>query len=310
MNSTIQSDSEMAAAITRAASRQTDLTIRYLVDTDMVADAYRTYGYFRWVDDCLDEDALQRPERLAFVSRQQNLMEACYRGEQPGSLKAQETMLVNLIAHDCTPASGLQTYIRNMMAVMAFDAERRGRLISEHELEVYTAWLASAVTEAMHYFIGHCCTTPHCEARYQAVSGAHITHMLRDAVEDSEAGYFNIPQEVISAHQIKPWDVSAPAYRAWVKERVLEARHCFELGKKYLSQVESLRCRLAGYAYTHRFEVVLNSIEREGFLLRRQYPERKESGRVIETIGQAVWMALRYQRLPFFSSVSSHQVHS
>jgi len=29
--------------------------------------------------------------------------------------------------------------------------------------------------------------------RYLAVTGAHITHMLRDAVEDAEAGYYNIP---------------------------------------------------------------------------------------------------------------------
>lgn len=310
MNSYAHSDSEMAAAITRAASRQTDLTIRHLVDKGMVEDGYRAYGYFRWVDDWLDQESRPRHERLAFVTRQQNLVDACYRGEPTGALAEEETILVNLIAHDREPNSGLQAYIRNLMAVMAFDADRRERLISERELDDYTNGLATAVTEALHYFIGHCCASPKCDARYQAVSGAHITHMLRDAVDDAEAGYYNIPHEVLTASQIDPRDVSAPAYRAWVKGRVRKARLCFNTGRQYLAQVENLRCRVAGFAYTYRFEVVLNSIEREGYLLRRQYPERKEAGRAVEMIGLALWMALKYRRFPSYSSVFTHQVRS
>ena len=78
-------------------------------------------------------------------------------------------------------------------------ARRRGQLITQEELSSYTRWLAVGVTEAMHYFIGHCCPAPRCAARYQAVSGAHITHMLRDAVEDADAGYFNIPVDHLYA---------------------------------------------------------------------------------------------------------------
>ena len=84
-----------------------------------------------------------------------------------------------------------------MMAVMAFDADRRGRLISQAELNEYTHWLAVAVTEAMHYFIGHDCASPLGPTRYLAVTGAHITHMLRDALEDVEAGYYNLPAELV-----------------------------------------------------------------------------------------------------------------
>ena len=262
MNVTVQSDFELAAGITRAASRQTDLTIRYLVDRGMVENAYRTYGYFRWVDDWLDQQSLSPQESLAFITRQQNLMEACYLecGNPRGN---EESMLVNLIASDREPDSGLQAYIRNMMAVMAFDANRRGRLISETELETYTRCLAVAVTEAMHHFIGHSRRAPKGSQRYQAVIGAHITHMLRDTLEDAAAGYYNIPSEVLAAHQIKPDEIHSPAYKSWVKTRVQQARKCFQEGRIYLAQVESPRCRLAGYAYMHRFERVLTTIERE-----------------------------------------------
>lgn len=282
----------LAAAITRAASKQTDLTIRLLADRSMVDDAYRAYGYFRWVDDQLDQQARPRAERLAFVERQRAIMEGCYRGERLTGLTAEESLLADLIRHDTGPHSGLQAYIRNMMAVMAFDAGRRGRLITGRELDDYTRWLAVAVTEAMHHFVGHGRAAPQGELRYQAVTGAHIVHMLRDAVEDAEAGYFNMPRELVDARGIDPHDVASPVYRDWVRASVQRARACFRAGRRYLARVESLRCRIAGFAYTYRFEVVLSAIERDGYLLRAAYPERKCSRHALGMAGWALWMAL------------------
>jgi len=290
------SDPALAAAITRAASKQTCYTIRFLVDHDLVDEAYRAYAYFRWVDDWLDQETRPRAERLAFVKRQQAVVESGYRGEPLADLTPEECLLADLIQRDTEKNSGLQAYIHNMMAVMTFDADRRGRLISQRELNDYTRRLAAAVTEALHYFIGHNCASPHSETRYLAVTGAHVTHMLRDALDDAQAGYYNIPREVVVAHGIAPWDVQSRAYRAWVKERVRQARACFRAGRDYLAQVENLRCRIAGYAYIHRFEVVLDCIEREGYLLRAHYPERKGRGRGLEMIGWALWLALKTRR--------------
>jgi phytoene/squalene synthetase len=270
-----RSDRNLAASITRTASKQTYYTVRLFVDQGMVDDAYRAYAYFRWVDDTLDQGGLSEPQRLAFVARQQVLIERCYRGDWPRHLADEERMLVDLIADDAENGSGLRAYIRNMMAVMAFDAGRRGRLISAEELNSYTRWLATAVTEAMHHFIGQRCRSPHDETRHLAVIGAHITHMLRDTLEDAEAGYYNIPREVVEAYGIDPCDVGSPAYRAWVMSRVTLARDCFRAGRDYLARVESLRCRIAGYAYMARFESVLDAIERDGYRLRASYPECK-----------------------------------
>jgi phytoene/squalene synthetase len=302
MESHRMSDPALAAAITRAASKQTYYTIRFLVDDCRVEDAYRAYAYFRWVDDWLDLETRPRTERLAFVKRQQALMNGCYRGQPLVDPTPEERLLTDLIRSDTEPNSGLQAYIRNMVAVMAFDADRRGRLISQSELNDYTRWLAVAVTEAMHHFIGHNCASPQGEMRYMAVIGAHITHMLRDALEDAEAGYYNIPREVLAAHGIPAWDVQSNAYRDWVKQSVHKARACFRIGQDYLAQVENLRCRIAGYAYIRRFEVILDCIEREAWSLRAQYPERKGCGRGVEMIGWALWMALNPRRPTYVSS--------
>jgi phytoene/squalene synthetase len=283
--------SDLAPTITKAASKQTYYTIRLLADRDRVADAYRAYAYFRWVDDILDAEldsslsggvrcnrsnhADKTVERSAFIQRQKSLLERCYRGETIHDAHTQEQMLIQLVQRDTEKHSGLETYLSNMMAVMSFDAKRRGRVISQNELNEYTRGLAVAVTEALHYFIGHSCYSPHTEARYMAVSAAHLTHMLRDTYADVQAGYFNMPCEVLAANHITPQDVGNHAYRTWVRSRVQLARSYFQYGKEYLRQVGNLRCRLAGFAYIARFEWLLDTIEREGYLLRPHYEERQ-----------------------------------
>ena len=201
-----RSNQNLAASITRAASKQTFYTVRFLVDRDRVADAYRAYAYFRWLDDQLDQGAMEVPERFAFLECQRALVEACCQGVQPGRLRAEERLLVELIRSNPEKNSGLWDYISNLMDVMAFDAQRRGRLITQDELAEYTRGLAAAVTEALHYFVGHDCSTPCCEERYLAAAGAHITHMLRDTLDDAAAGYYNIPREFLEAHAITPQD--------------------------------------------------------------------------------------------------------
>ena len=267
-----------APLITKAASKQTYYTIRLLVDRERIADAYRAYGYFRWVDDILDVGSTSGSERSVFLERQKSLLEKCYRGDSPPDANIQEKMLIELTHHDHEKNSGLQLYLRNMMQVMDFDARRRGRLISQVELNEYTRWLASAVTECIHYFIGHDDYAPHNETRYLAVSAAHIIHMLRDTFDDAQIGYHNIPREVLEENHIEPQDVKSDAYRAWVKSRVQLAREYFRAGKGYFARVQNLRCRLACFAYIARFEWLLDTIERENYCLRAQYPERKSAG--------------------------------
>lgn len=283
MNRKTSASQSLAMKITKSASKQTYYTIRLLVDQNRVADAFRAYGYFRWVDDILDAGAggglvLDEAEvagRTAFLERQQALLEAYYRGEVLDNLSAEEWMLVDLVRNDTEKYSGLQAYLRNMMDVMAFDVARRGRTISQAELSTYSRKLATAVTEAIYYFIGHDDPSPCHEARYLAVTAAHITHMLRDAQEDVRSGYFNFPQEVLQSRGISPWDIKSQAYREWVCGRVQLARGYFKAGRECTRQVKNWRCRLAGYAYAARFEWMLRIIERDNFCLRCEYPERK-----------------------------------
>ena len=277
-----------ASSITKAASKQTYYTIRFLVDRERVEDAFRAYGYFRWVDDVLDADSGSGSKRRAFIERQKSLLEKCYQGELPSDVNIHEKLLVELVQDDQEKNSSLEAYLRNMMLVMDFDTGRRGRFISQAELNEYTRWLAIGVTECLHYFIGHGSFSPHDESRYLAVSAAHIIHMLRDTFDDLQLGYYNIPREVLEANHIRPQDVQNEAYRAWVKSRVQLAREYFNSGHEYFARVQSWRGRMAGTAYIARFEWLLDTIVREGYLLRPSYNERKSLGTGL----RMSWLAL------------------
>jgi phytoene/squalene synthetase len=305
----------LAASITKEASKQTYYTIRFLVDRRMVADAYCAYAYFRWVDDTIDAPGISRPERLAFVNRQSSLLESIYQGGVEGELSPEEQMLLHLIQNDTESDSGLQAYLRNMMAVMVFDADRRGRIISQAELESYTHSLASAVTEAMHYFIGHRCFSPHDETRYLAVTAAHITHMLRDTFDDFQDRYYNIPAEILETRTITAQELTTylntnAATRRWVQRRVQLARAYFKAGKLYLNQLESWRCKLAGYAYAARFEWLLDTIEQDNFLLRPQYRERHGLRIGLQMLWRTLLLLTHPQRVKTASQIAAIQPHS
>jgi hypothetical protein len=289
-----RSSTLLAAAITRAASKQTYYTIRLFVDRPRVQDAMRAYAYFRWVDDQLDLGAASREQRNQFLDRQMTLVQNGYQGRWEADLSPEETMLKDMITGDCEKDSGLRSYIQNMMAVMAFDTRRRGQVLSQDELAEYTGLLARAVTDALHHFIGHGCRVPSGEVRYLAVSAAHITHMLRDTIEDTQAGYYNISREFLEAHHLAPGDVNAASYRLWVRNRVQLAHSTFAAAKNHLRQIDNRRCRLAGWAYVARFECVLEAIEKDAYHLQAEYRQRKTFRGMIRMLWCTLQMALSH----------------
>jgi phytoene/squalene synthetase len=272
----------LARSITMASSKQSYMTARMLVDKDLVDDCCRAYGYFRWVDDVVDASpagdgtSQLRDKRITFVRRQRELIDRLYGGERPGDLAPEEAIIADLIGHDRGVDSGLQSFIRNFLAIIDFDAHRRGRLISQGELTWYSNRLGKAVTDAIQYFIRNGHPYPAADNHYLAATAAHITHMLRDMVEDAAQGYFNIPCEYLKAHGIGPKDMDSPKFRAWVRGRVELAREYFREGKRYINSLDVLRCKIAAHWYCARFEGLLDIMERDGYVLRAEYGRRRK----------------------------------
>ncbi len=290
----------LARSITKASSKQSFYTARLLVDKDLVDDCCRAYAYFRWADDIVDADTSRdvssqsREESISFIRRQRELVDRLYRDERPDDLTPEEEIIADLISHDKHENSGLQSFIRSFAAVLEFDAYRKGRLISQSELTWYSNCLGKAVTDCIQYFIGHGHPYPATEDRYLAATAAHMTHMLRDMVQDIPDGFINIPREYLEAHGISPGDVDSTPFRAWVRGQVQLARRYFRAGKHYLGKLDVLRCKIAGYWYCSRFEGVLDAIERDGYILRPAYNERRKPSTWIKMAWLSVSVTLRH----------------
>jgi len=296
----LNSSATLARSITRAGSKQTYYTVRLLVDRDLVNDCYRAYAYFRWADDIVDAEASSDDSshsddgRIAFIERQRELVDRLYRNERTADLTPEEEIIADLISHDRGEKSGLRSYITSFLAILEFDAHRKGRLISQQELTWYSNCLGKAVTDDIQYFIGYGHSYPATSDRYLAATAAHITHMLRDMLADIPEGFINIPREYLEAHSIGPEDIDSPPFRAWVRERVELARGYFRQGKHYLDGLGVLRCKIAGYWYCARSEVVLDAIERDGYILRAKYPERRKLSTWLRMAWLGVSVTLRH----------------
>jgi phytoene/squalene synthetase len=292
----INASARLARSITWKSSKQSYLTARLLADGDLVDDCLRAYAYFRWVDDTVDISLRSTEERMEFIARQKNLIGRLYLHERPLELSPEEEMLADLIGHDRGQNSGLQSFIRHFMAVIEFDAHRTGRLVGRQELAAYTSCLGTAVMDGLLYFIGNGHPYPRTPERNLAVVGAHLTHMLRDTLEDLPVGFINIPAEDIEKNGIDLEKAESEPFRQWVRAQVEQARTCFQAGKTYIDSLEVLRARLAGVWYCARFECILNAIERDGYRLRMEYPERKCLGTWLKMIYLALAVIFQHHR--------------
>ncbi len=283
-----ESSAILARNITRTGSIQTYYTARLMVDKDLVDDFFRAYAYFRWIDDVIDISAESDEERRKFTAGQRQLIDDLYSEKPVADLQSEEEILRDLIRNDRGEDSGLKSFICNMFAIIEFDAHRKGKLISSEELDWYVNTLGKSVTDGLLYFIGNGSPYPEASNRYQAATAAHISHLLRDTEQDKRDGFFNIPSEYLLEKEIKVNDVDDPAYKEWVRTRVETARLMFVEGKKYLDGLEVLRSKIVGYWYCARFEVVLDTIEADGYRVRPEYHERRQ----IRTWLKILWLGL------------------
>jgi phytoene/squalene synthetase len=278
----------LAHSITWAGSKQTYYTARLMVDRDLVDDFYRAYAYFRWTDDVIDVSSRSHDERVSFIRRQRALIEGLYRGNQPDGLMPEEKMIADLIGHNEEQNCRLESFVRNMFAIIEFDAYRKGQVISQQELTWYSDCLGKAVVDGLQHFIGNGHPYPATSNRYLAAIAAHIAHLLRDMLLDTGDGFINIPREYLQAHAISPEDVGSPPFRAWVRSRVDQAREFFREGKRYLDDLDVLRCKIVAHWYCARFEGVLDAIEQDRYILRAVYNERHK----LPTVLRIVWLAV------------------
>jgi phytoene/squalene synthetase len=290
----VNDSEQLARSITRDSSKQSYFTACFLADRELVNDCLKAYAYFRWADDVVDEQSSSLEDRIAFIKRQKEIIADLYRRKQVDGLTPEEQLVADLIHSDKRENSGLKSFIHNFFAIIEFDAGRRGRLITQEELTWYATRLGIAVTDAIQYFVCNTYAYPDSKNRYFAATAAHITHMLRDMRSDISEGYINIPVEYIRETDLDLTDINSPAFRSWVRNRVEQARDYMSRGKRYLDQLMVLRCKIAGYWYCARFETILDIIERDNYVLRTDYNQRRKFSNWVMIAWLAISVTIRH----------------
>jgi phytoene/squalene synthetase len=292
---------QLARKITWNSSKQSFFTARLMVDTGLQDDCYRAYSYFRWADDVIDDHCQTQAERMVFIQRQMRLVDGLCKAESFADLSPEEKLIADLIDHERDESCKLRSYIRNFLAILEFDAQRKGNLISQQELEWYSDCLGVAVTDAIQHFIGHKHPYPEDQSRFLAATAAHIVHMLRDMQEDIQGGYINIPREYLAEKGIAADDLQSLAVlceplvlQDFVRGQIELARRYFKEGKEYLDTLDVLRCKLAGYWYCLRFEGTMDAIEKDDYILRAEYGERHSIETMVRAAGMAMSLSVRH----------------
>jgi phytoene/squalene synthetase len=278
----------LAEKITRTSSIQTYITIKLLVDKSLVQDCLRAYAYLRWIDNQVDVHYKIRKHCLDFIERQKRIINDSYLNMPISGLLPEENMIVELIATNRDKNSKLGSFILNIFKLIEFDAYRKNTQITQEELDWYTGTLSIAVTDGIEYFINHTFAYPDSSNHYFACKGAHIVHMLRDYRQDIDAGFINIPKEYLCQHQLEPNDIYAPAFRNWVKKQVLLAKNSFYEGKTYIKRLPVVRGKIAALWYCARFEGLLDTIQKDGYILRSHYTKQSNLLNSIRMFGIAV----------------------
>jgi phytoene/squalene synthetase len=264
---------KLARRMTWRGSKQSFLVGQFLVDRKLRNDFFRAYAYFRWIDDMIDEVIPTRRGRIEFIDRQSELIRSIYSNQEIKIENEEEEILLDLIKNDKSTHNGLKSFIEKMFSIIEFDTLRKDSVIREEELDLYNKMLGISVVDGLQYFIGHQHLYSASANRYEAAIAAHKTHLLRDMKKDFKNGFYNIPLEIIGKDHSLDLDILQYIHRDWIKEQVEEARQGFQIGKQYIENMQVLRCKIAAILYSFRFKIILDKIEKDGFILREKYYE-------------------------------------
>jgi phytoene/squalene synthetase len=223
------------------------------------------YAYFRWVDDFIDDPMHSERSCRAFITCQQKLIDAAYQGEIWSTDRIEEQMVQYLVEVDFQER--LKPYIQDMLAALVWDTRRRGQFSDRSALQAYSLALGRAYTNALQAFVTQSHVYPDAPGRYAAGTAAHLVHLLRDFVQDWEAGYYNISRQEMAEFGLDaaPFDFEGEAFRNWVRVVAQRARGLFRDGQRYLDSLQVYRCKLLGYLYCVRYEILLDQIEHQGY---------------------------------------------
>ena len=254
-----------ARATTRRVARTFSLACR-LLPADVRDDVYLLYLVFRTLDDLVDEERAEAPERLAAV-------EAWAAGEAAPRTPDVE-VLDGLAARHPIPRAALAEFCEGMR----WDLERRA-FRTEAQLDAYCYRVAGTVGIVMASVLG---TVDDARARPAAAAlgmAMQRTNILRDLDEDGAAGRTYLARETTDR-----FGTPVPGAReALLRDQIAKADARYDEGIAGIALLRRGRGAVRAAAWMYR--EILRQLEREGLGVR--------AGRACVSGPRKLWVGVR-----------------
>jgi phytoene/squalene synthetase len=206
---------------------------------------YKAYGYFRWLDDIVDQAAIPRQQADEIIQRQSQLIAAWYEGRD--SLQGQDTESLMKDVIQCNRPLGcpLRPMARGFLDALSWDVQRRYTIVEQEALDRYSQLLGCSYAHGLLFGFG---LSP-VESRYQTIVylggvASHLSHMIRDYEEDRELGYINISREALRRFQIDLDESQSANVRRWKRSLARKACAMFREARKQRNTLPTARARI------------------------------------------------------------------
>jgi hypothetical protein len=226
------------------------------------------YVYFRWLDDVVDDPAVDREEKARLVAGERSFLEALYSAAPGTGPTSYERGELRRALRGVRDDAELKQRLLALVDSFAFDVARLGgRRVPREELMAYSRDIGAAYTCALARLAGlrSLCGALRLEFHHkygrdieaalaEYAHYCHLVHVLRDRALDQRIGYDNVPLEY------EGFEAFARETAALVRSRfkAVEYEHFFLLAKYRASPLLSL----AAFLYYSRFVVQLQAVER------------------------------------------------
>ena len=215
-----------------------------LIPSNVRSDVYRLYDVLRKLDDLVDDDQPEAPQRLDAV-------EAWTHGESANTYETR--ILTDLAQRHELPRDALLDFCRGMRHDIA-----RAVIYTEEDLELYSQRAGGSVGIMLARLLGS--ANPETETKMAALGRAmQRTNILRDIDEDATHNRLYIAQSTIER-----FGAPLPGARAdLIRDQIARADALYEQAKDAASMLSSGQRGMA--LCTVLYREILRQIERAGY---------------------------------------------
>lgn len=237
------------------ASREKNYVLARLLYGTLFGRAWRHaivgFAWLKCLDDAVDEepDADRAADTLR---RQRRLMERVYGGDglSGEALPIPDRFGVPLFRRDRALGAPLRPILEAILETMAFDVDRRGKVLSDAELDAHVVKLGGSVLRYLAHFVSMDLRLP--DEYVEPASRAYLhADSLIDLAEDLRAGLINIPAEAMERYGIDPRS-PGPEVEAWRRNQVPGITALFEEARSHTRRIDSRAMRLLSSLFLAR----------------------------------------------------------